>query len=98
MYREERSWPDHISSGHHQDRQNSPVIAGMPTTGCMLWPPNHKLVQVANVTAADALSGIASGSFKVTGASNEAIDPSDPAIVITPNGLVDSLSSFRRMG
>ncbi len=39
------------------------------------------------MTAADALSGLAPGTFQVTGASNE---PSsgleDPEIVITPNG------------
>ena len=38
------------------------------------------------VTALDALSGIAPGSFKVTGTSNEPSDPNDPDIVITPNG------------
>jgi hypothetical protein len=62
-----------------------PVIAGMPTT-CTLWPPNHKMVQVATVTATDALSGVAPGSFSVTGTSNEPFDPSDPDIVIQPNG------------
>jgi hypothetical protein len=43
------------------------------------------MVQVATVTAADALSGLAPVSFKVTGTNNEPIDPSDPAIVITSN-------------
>lgn len=63
------------------------VISGMPAPGCSLWPPNHKLVQVATVTAADALSGLVPGSLKVTGASNEpSSDPNDPEIVITPNG------------
>jgi hypothetical protein len=64
-----------------------PAISGMPGAGCRLWPPNHKLVQVATVTAKDALSGLAPGSFKVTGTSNEPIDPSDPAIVITPTSF-----------
>ena len=63
-----------------------PVISGMPAAGCTVWPPNHKLVRVAVVAASDALSGLAPGSFTVTGTSNEPIDPSDPAIVITPNG------------
>lgn len=63
-----------------------PVISGMPAAGCNLWPPNHKLVRVATVTATDALSGLAAGSFTVTGKSNEPIDPNDPAIVITANG------------
>jgi hypothetical protein len=38
-----------------------PVISGMPASGCTLWPPNHKLVGVATVTAADALSGLTPG-------------------------------------
>jgi probable HAF family extracellular repeat protein len=57
-----------------------PVISGMPAPGCLLWPPNHKLVQVATVTAMDALSGLAPGSFKVTGTSN---DLANGQIVIT---------------
>ena len=57
-----------------------PVISGLPAPGCTLWPPNHKLVQVATVTAADALSGLAPGSFRVTGTSN---DPGNGQIVIT---------------
>jgi len=64
-----------------------PVISGMPTAGCSLWPPNHKLVQVAVVTAADGLSGLAPGSFQVMGTSNEPnSDSKNPQIVITPNG------------
>jgi hypothetical protein len=63
-----------------------PVISGMPTTGCVLWPVTRKLVQVATVTAADALSGLTPGSFKLTGTSNEPSDPYNPDIVITPNG------------
>ena len=60
--------------------KTSPVISGLPARGCTIWPPNHKLVQVAKVTAADALSGLAPGSVKVTGTSN---DPEDGKIVIT---------------
>jgi hypothetical protein len=63
-----------------------PVISGMPAPGCALWPPNHKLVGVATVTAADALSGVAPGSFEVTGSSNEPSEPNNPDVVITPNG------------
>lgn len=66
--------------------KTAPVISGMPAAGCSLWPPNRQLVQVATVSAADGLSGLAPGSLKVKGVSNEPIDPSDPAIVITPNG------------
>jgi hypothetical protein len=63
-----------------------PVISGMPAAGCSLWPPYNQLVQVATVSAADLLSGLAPGSLNITGTSNEPIDPSNPAIVITPNG------------
>jgi len=63
------------------------VISGMAGAGCTLWPPNHKLVTVATVTAADALSGLAPGSFTMSGTSSEpATDPKSPDIVITPTG------------
>jgi virginiamycin B lyase len=64
--------------------QTPPVLSGMPGPGCSIWPPNHKMVQVATVTAADALSGIAGGSFNVTGSSNE--PPSGPQISIVQRG------------
>jgi len=63
-----------------------PVVSGMPASGCALWPPNGRMVQVATVTAADALSGVAPGSFQVTGSSSEPSDPSKPDVVLTPNG------------
>ena len=61
-----------------------PAIAGLPPTNCVLWPPNHKMIQVAMFTASDALSGLVPGSFTVTGTSNEPSSASDPDIVITP--------------
>jgi sugar lactone lactonase YvrE len=64
--------------------KTAPVISGMPAAGCSLWPPNGKMVQVATVSAADALSGLAPGSLQVSGTSNE---PSGAAeISITPDG------------
>jgi hypothetical protein len=64
-----------------------PVISGMPSLGCTLRPPNQKLVPVATVTATDALSGLAPGSFHVSGTTNEPNgDPTNPEIVITPSG------------
>jgi hypothetical protein len=63
-----------------------PVISGLPPAGCTLWPPNHKLIQVATVAATDTDSGLAPGSFGVTGTSNEPSDPKNPDVVITPNG------------
>ena len=66
--------------------QTPPEISGMPAPGCSLWPPNDKFVQVADVKASDALSGLATGAFKVSVASNEPPDPGDPDVVITPDG------------
>ncbi|HVG92656.1 MAG TPA: hypothetical protein VNB54_14270 [Alphaproteobacteria bacterium] len=64
-----------------------PAISGMPARGCTLWPPNHKLVTVATVTASEAVGGLQPGSFTVAGSSNEPPDDSsNPQIVITPNG------------
>lgn len=71
-----------------KEDKTPPTISGMPTS-CTLWPVDQKLVTVAIVTAADALSGLAPGTFKVTGTSNEPIaatDPKFPDIQITPDG------------
>ncbi len=62
-----------------------PVISGLPGADCSLWPPNHKLVDVGTVSAADALSGVS--SFDVTGTSNETPDPGESDIVITGSNL-----------
>ena len=62
-----------------------PVISGMPAPGLNLWPPNHKFVQVATVTASDVLSGLA--SFNVTVTSNERSNPNDSDFIITGSGL-----------
>jgi probable HAF family extracellular repeat protein len=60
--------------------QTPPIISGLPAPGCTIWPPNHKLVQIATLTATDSLSGLVAGSFKVTGTSN---NPASGQIVIT---------------
>jgi hypothetical protein len=79
---------------------SAPTISGMPAQGCTIWPPNGKFVTVATVTAADKLSGLASGSFQVTGVSSE--PPSNPPasdVVITPNasgGFVVQLRADRQ--
>lgn len=48
-----------------------PVLAGLPAPGCTLKPVNRRLVEVANVTAGDPLSGPASASLLVTAVSSE---------------------------
>jgi hypothetical protein len=69
-----------------------PVVSGLPE-GCTLWPPNHRLVQVATVGAGDLLSRLA--SFDVTGTSNEPAGD-EPDIVITGNGLQPRVVQLRR--
>ncbi len=68
----------------------APAISGMPAAGCVLWPPNGKMVQVADVTASDALAGVAPGAFRVTSSSSEPSAPSNPDVVVTPTGRGDS--------
>ena len=74
-----------------------PVISGLPLPGaCVIWPPNHKLVQVAVVTATDSESGVA--SFSVTGTSNEPDDglgDGDTANDIVINGGIVQVRAER---
>jgi hypothetical protein len=49
--------------------RTAPSFAGLPVTGCTLWPPDHRLVQVASVTAADGGAGVAGLTLAAT--SNE---------------------------
>jgi exopolysaccharide biosynthesis protein len=66
--------------------KSAPVISGLPAAGCQLWPPNHKLVTVGDVTAADGVSGVAPGSFTITGQSNQQSEFNHPMIVVQPDG------------
>jgi hypothetical protein len=61
--------------------KTKPTIAGLPVAGCSIFPPNGQMVQIAAVTASDALSGLAPGSPTVTVTSNEVTKPGD--IVVT---------------
>src|SRR5207249_1464219 len=62
--------------------QTPPSITGMPIGPCLIWPPNKKLVQIADVNATDTGSGVA-GPAQFTVTSNEPVNPGD--IVITGN-------------
>ena len=78
--------------------ETSPMISGLPAAGCQLWPPNHKLVEVGDVTAADAMSGVAPGSLAITGQSNQPTAFDRPAIVVRPDdagGFVVELQADR---
>ena len=76
-----------------------PVLSGLPSEGCALWPVNHKLQRVAVLRASDAVSGIARGSFQVNATSNEPMDPSDVSVTEDENGgLVVELRAERSGG
>jgi hypothetical protein len=63
-----------------------PTINGLLQNPCSIWPPNKKFVQVADVIASDALSGLALGSFKVGASSSEPQSPNTPDILINSDG------------
>jgi hypothetical protein len=60
-----------------------PLIQGLPSAPCFLWPPTGQLLQVASISATDGRSGLA--SFDVIGTSSEPGGGED--IVITGAGL-----------
>jgi hypothetical protein len=64
-----------------------PAIAGLPAASCVLWPPSHRLVPVATLSASDGLSGLAAGSPTVAAVSSEPVvgpgDATAPDIVIS---------------
>jgi PKD repeat protein len=65
-----------------------PTITGMPSAACSLWPPNHKLVTIAQVSASDGVSGMAPEGLVLTATSSEPEDAlgdgnTGPDIVIT---------------
>ena len=59
----------------------------------MLWPPNRRLVRVADVSAADAVSGL--GDLSVTASSNARDDTGD---VVIDGGTVFLRAERRRRG
>jgi hypothetical protein len=44
----------------------SPTVTGMPSQPCLIWPPNERMVQVADVVGHDAFSGVADLEVDVT--------------------------------
>jgi hypothetical protein len=65
-----------------------PVLSGLPSEGCTLWPANHQLQQVAVLRASDAVSGMAPGSLTVNATSNEVLDPRDVVVSEAENGAL----------
>jgi hypothetical protein len=70
-----------------------PIIVGMPATKSVLWPPNHKLIPVAVVSALDAATGVA--LFDVTATINGRSDPQSPDIVISGSGTAPRVVYLR---
>ena len=53
----------------------APEVGGLPTVPCVMWPPNGRMVQVADVVGTDALSGVA--LVQVSATSSEPALPGD---------------------
>lgn len=76
-----------------------PVLSGLPSEECTLWPANHELQRVAVLRASDAVSGIARGSVQVNATSNEPMDPGDVAVTEDEDGgLIVELRAERSGG
>lgn len=75
--------------------RTAPLISGLPDPACSLWPPNQKLVQVANVRASDGLSGVARGSLAVYGSSSEAQGGNGAATRSTDIVITDGVVQVR---
>jgi hypothetical protein len=69
---------------------SAPVIAGLPGPECNLWPPNHKMVQVATISAGGGTSPLA--SFNVAVSSNEPAAPGESDIAITGSGATRTVA------
>ena len=63
--------------------RTAPEVTGLPVPPCVIWPPNGKLVKVADVVGSDALSGLA--VLDVSGTSSE---PAGPADIVVTRGEV----------
>ncbi|HEX5087286.1 MAG TPA: AGE family epimerase/isomerase [Nocardioides sp.] len=57
--------------------RTAPTVSGLPTRPCVIWPPDKRMVRVADVVADDALSDIA--DLRVSAVADE---PSDDDIVV----------------
>jgi hypothetical protein len=73
--------------------KTAPVISDMPGAGCSLWPPNHKMVQVATISAGGGVSGLA--TFNVVATSSEPAAPGESDTSITGTGIAPRVVSLR---
>ena len=58
--------------------RTAPDVTGLPVQPCVIWPPNGRLVRVADIAGADSLSGLA--DLDVSATSSEAAAPADIVI------------------
>jgi len=65
-----------------------PSVSGLPGPPCRIWPPNGRLVTVADVAGADDLSGVASVEVEVT-----VDEPLAPGDVVVDDGTVQVRAS-----
>jgi feruloyl esterase len=72
----------------------APLISGLPVE-CTIWPPNDKLVRVAEVSATDNVSGVAPGSLSLSVVSNEPVAASD---IVIEGGTVQVRAQRSRGG
>ena len=70
--------------------KSKPVITGMPGATCNLWPPNHKMVEVATVSVDSGAAPIA--SFSVAASSNEPPLAGESDTAITGSGTTRTLA------
>jgi hypothetical protein len=67
----------------------APTIAGLPVD-CSIWPPNHRMVDVATVSGAESLSGLASLAVVATSSEGGAGD-----VAVAGSGLEPRRVSLR---
>lgn len=73
--------------------RTDPVLAGLPSERCSLWPPDGRMVKVAEVAGTDALSGVADLEVAVT-----ADEPTDPGDIRVDGGTVEVRASRNGRG
>ncbi len=57
---------EQAQTGHVRVDLTAPTVSGMPTQPCRIWPPNERMVTVADVVGADELSKVADVDVVVT--------------------------------
>ena len=72
--------------------RTAPAITGLPA-GCVLWPPNSRMVGVATISAGGGASPLA--SFGVAAASSEPANSTEPDIAVAGAGLEPRTVSLR---